>query len=162
MFIPLNAFSSTANSLVSNIIGEGKAGEVMPLIRRISRLSFLIMSVCVLLLCIFPGAVLSVYTNDALLISESIPSLYVIAAALLINSIACVFFNSVSGTGNTQSALILETGVLTVYTVYIYLSCMYWKLPIHLCFGAEILYFAGIFIGSAAYLRFADWQKKKI
>jgi hypothetical protein len=73
-----------------------------------------------------------------------------------------VFFNSVSGTGHTKSVLILETRVLTEYTVYIYLSGMYLKLPLHICFGAEILYFAGIFIGSAAYLRFADWQKKKI
>ncbi|MDR2680716.1 MAG: MATE family efflux transporter [Tannerella sp.] len=162
MFIPLNALSATSNTLVSNIIGEGKTGEVMPLIRRISQLSFLIMSVCVLLLCLFPKTVLSVYTNDVSLINESVPSIYVISVALIISSIASVFFNSVSGTGNTKSALILEIGVLILYTIYVYLSGMYMKLPVHICFGAEILYFAGIFIGSAAYLRFADWQKKKI
>jgi putative MATE family efflux protein len=162
MFIPLNALSATSNTLVSNIIGEGKVGEVMPLIRRISRISFLIMFVCVILLCIFPKAVLSVYTNDLSLINESVSSIYVISVALIISSIAGVFFNSVSGTGNTKSALILEIGVLMIYTVYICLTCMYFKLPIHICFGAEIVYFTGLFIGSAVYLRFAHWQKKKI
>ncbi|MDR1381432.1 MAG: MATE family efflux transporter, partial [Tannerella sp.] len=98
MFIPLNALSATSNTLVSNIIGEGKIGEVMSLVRRISRLSFLIMSACVLLLCLFPRAVLSVYTNDATLVSGSVPSVYVISIALIISSIASVFFNSVSGT----------------------------------------------------------------
>jgi Na+-driven multidrug efflux pump len=162
MFIPLNALSATSNTLVSNIIGEGKAGEVMPLIRRISRMSFLIMLVCVILLCAFPKAVLSVYTDDILLVSESIPSIYVTSIALVIGSIASVFFNSVSGTGNTRPALILEIGVLILYTVYVYLTGMYFKLPVHICIGAEIVYFTGLFIGSAVYLRVADWQKKRI
>ncbi|MDR0743472.1 MAG: MATE family efflux transporter [Tannerella sp.] len=162
MFIPLNALSATANTLVSNIIGEGKAGEVPPLIRRISRISFLIMFACVILLCIFPKAVLSVYTNDVSLINESVPSIYVISVALIISSIAGVFFNSVSGTGNTRSALIIDIVVLIIYTIYIYLTGMYFKLPVHICFSAEIIYFIGLFIGSAVYLRFADWQKKKI
>ncbi|MDR1098672.1 MAG: MATE family efflux transporter [Tannerella sp.] len=162
MFIPLNALSATSNTLVSNIIGEGKVGEVMPLIRRISRISFLIMSVCVILLCVFPKAVLSVYTDNILLINESVPSIYVISVALIIGSIASVFFNSVSGTGNTRSALILEIGVLILYTVYVYLTGMYFKLPVHICMGAEIVYFTGLFIGSVVYLRFANWQKKRI
>jgi putative MATE family efflux protein len=162
MFIPLNALSATSNTLVSNIIGEGKAGEVIPLVRRISRFSFFIMFACVLLLCVFPKAVLSIYTNDTSLIYESVSSIYVISIALIISSIGSVFFNSVSGTGNTRSALILEIGVLVVYTVYIYLTGMYFKLPIHICFSAEIIYFAGLLIGSAIYLRYADWQKKKI
>jgi putative MATE family efflux protein len=162
MFIPLNALSATSNTLVSNIIGEGKAGEVAPLIRRISRISFLIVLACVILLCLFPKAVLSVYTNDVSLIDDFVPSIYVTSVALVIGSVASVFFNSVSGTGNARSALMLEFGVLILYTVYIYLTGMYFKLPVYICFGAEIVYFSGLFIGSAVYLRFADWQKKRI
>ena len=162
MFIPLNALSATSNTLVSNIIGEGKVKEVMPLIRRISRLSFVIMLVYVLLLCLFPTLVLSIYTNDISLINESIPSIYVISVALIISSIACVLFNSISGTGNTKSALILELGVLAAYMVFIYIIGICLELPVHFCFCAEILYFVGLFIGSVAYLRFANWQKKKI
>ena len=162
MFIPLNALSATSNTLVSNIIGEGKVREVMPLIRRISWLSFVIMMVYVLLLCLFPKLVLSIYTNDMSLINESVPSIYVISIALIISSVACVFFNSISGTGNTKSALILELGVLALYSVFIYFIGIHLRLPVHICFCAEILYFVGIFIGSAIYLRYADWQKKKI
>jgi len=162
MFIPLNALSATSNTLVSNIIGEGKVGEVMPLIRRISKLSFIIMIVYVALLCIFPQYVLSIYTNNAALISESIPSLYVISIALVISSVASVYFNSISGTGNTKSALALELVVLALYTGVIYYIGIELKQPVHICFCVEILYFAGIFISSAIYLRFANWQKKKI
>ena len=162
MFIPLNALSATSNTLVSNIIGEGKVREVMPLIRRISWLSFVIMLVYVLLLCLFPRQVLSIYTNDITLINESVLSIYAISIALIISSIASVLFNSISGTGNTKSALILELVVLVVYTAFIYIIGIHFMLPVHVCFTAEILYFVGIFIGSAIYLRFANWQKKKI
>jgi len=162
MFIPLNALSATSNTLVSNIIGEGKVGEVMPLIRRISKLSFIIMLAYVSLLCVFPRYVLSIYTNNAALISESIPSIYVISIALIISSVGSVYFNSVSGTGNTKSALALELIVLALYTGAVYFIGIELKQPVHICFCVEILYFAGIFICSALYLRFANWQKKKI
>ena len=162
MFIPLNALSATSNTLVSNIIGEGKIKDVMPLIYRITRLSFYIMIVYVSLLCLFPKLILSIYTNDVALINESVPSLYVISIALIISSISCIFFNSISGTGNTKSALALEIGVLTLYVIYIYVTGIMMKLPVYICFTAEIVYFTGIFIGSIAYLKFANWQKKKI
>ena len=162
MFIPLNALSATSNTLVSNIIGEGRIRDVMSLVYRITRQSVLVMTVCVVLLCLFSKTVLSLYTNDLSLINESVSSIYVIAVALIISSIAGVFFNSVSGTGNTKSALILELGVLALYVVHIYLTGMYFNWPVHICLTAEVLYFVGLLVGSVLYLRFADWKKKKI
>jgi Na+-driven multidrug efflux pump len=162
MFIPVNALSVTSNTLVSNIIGEGKIKDVMSLIYRISRLSVAIISVCVLLLCLFSKTVLSLYTNDLSLINESVPSIYVVAIAMMTSSIACVFFNSVSGTGNTKSAMLLEMVVLALYALHIYVVGVYYKFPVHICMTAEIVYFMGLLIGSVLYLRFARWEKKKI
>jgi Na+-driven multidrug efflux pump len=59
---------------------------------------------------------LSIYTNDAVLLSDSVPSLYVIAATALICSMATVVFNGLSGTGNTRPAFVIELGVLVIYT----------------------------------------------
>ncbi|MDR3309428.1 MAG: MATE family efflux transporter [Tannerella sp.] len=162
MFIPLNALSATSNTLVTNIIGEGRISDVMPLVRRISRMSFFIMFVCVSLICIFPEEVLMVYTDDISLINESVLSIYVISVALIISSIASVFFNSVSGTGNTKPALLLELGVLVIYTVSILVLGLYFRQPVHICFTVEIIYFAGLFIGSILYLRYANWQHKRV
>jgi putative MATE family efflux protein len=162
MFIPINALSATTNTLVSNIIGEGKIAGVMPLIRRISRFSFFTVTGFVLLLCLFSTSVLAIYTKDWTLINSSVPSIYAIAGALIFGSIACVYFYGISGTGNTKSALILELGVLSVYIVYIYLTGIVYKLPVHICLIAEIVYFVSLLIGSMLYLRFANWKKIKI
>lgn len=63
LLIPVQALSTTANTLVSNLIGAGGSSGVVTLLHKISRMSFLIMVVCVGLCVAFPGSILSVYTN---------------------------------------------------------------------------------------------------
>ena len=59
------AFASTTNAMVSNIIGQGKEDKVMELIWKIVKLSVCIVTLLCLLLNLFPGAVLSIYGQDA-------------------------------------------------------------------------------------------------
>ena len=106
LLIPVNALATTTNSLVSNAIGAGGIQYVMPLINKIARFSFFIMLGLVGLSVLFPQFLLSVYTSEAALITESVPSVYVICCAMLIASVANVVFNGISGTGNTQAAQI--------------------------------------------------------
>lgn len=111
LLIPVQALSTTANTLVSNLIGAGGSSGVVTLLHKISRMSFLIMVVCVGLCVAFPGSILSVYTNEEALLVESVSALYVVCGAMLIASLANVYFNGISGTGNTQAALVLEVFV---------------------------------------------------
>ena len=87
LLIPVNALATTTNSLVSNAIGAGGIQYVMPLINKIARFSFFIMLGLVGLSVLFPQFLLSVYTSEAALITESVPSVYVICCAMLIASI---------------------------------------------------------------------------
>ena len=162
MLIPVNALATTTNSLVSNAIGAGGIQHVMPLINKIARFSFFIMLALVIVTAIFPQAMLSIYTNEAALITESVPSVYVICCAMLIASVANVVFNGISGTGNTQAALLLETITILIYGSYIIFIGMWLKAPIEWCFTIEIVYYTLLFITSYIYLKKAKWQNKKI
>lgn len=162
MFIPVNALSTTTNTMVSNLMGAGKFPMVIPLIRRIAGISMGIMLLFSAMLSLFPGTILSIYTNDVSLIASSVPSVYVIALATLCCSVASIVFSGVSGTGNTRSAFGLEMIVLVVYTLFIYVSGIWLQQPVHICFIAEIVYFSGLLIVSVAYLRWSAWDKKKI
>ena len=119
ILIPVQALSTTANTLVSNLIGAGGIESVMQLMGRIAKVSFFVVLVCVALMVMIPQTFLSVYTGDATLQAESVPSLYVIGGAMLIASVANIYFNGISGTGNTQAALYLETSTLIIYAVYV-------------------------------------------
>jgi putative MATE family efflux protein len=162
MFIPVNSLATTTNTLVSNLMGEGKAAQVIPLIRRMACISTGIMMCFSCVLCLFSRAVLSVYTNDAMLLADSIPSLYVIAAATLICSMATVVFNGLSGTGNTRPAFLIELGVLVIYLLFIYVAGVRLRQPVHICYLCESLYFLGLLAGCVWYFRFAAWEKKRI
>ena len=72
LLIPVQALSTTANTLVSNLIGSGGVLKVVGLLHRIAWMSFLIMIVCVILCLLFPQAILSVYTSEAALVMESV------------------------------------------------------------------------------------------
>lgn len=162
LLIPVQALSTTANTLVSNLIGAGGSSGVVTLLHKISRMSFLIMVVCVGLCMAFPGSILSVYTNEEALLVESVSALYVVCGAMLIASLANVYFNGISGTGNTQVALVLEVFVQVFYALYIIVVGMVIQAPVDVCFTTEVIYYVLMLGSSLIYLKKAKWQNKKI
>lgn len=162
MFIPVNALATTANSLVSNAIGSGGISHVTALIKKIATLSLLIMLAFSTIIALFPHTILSIYTSNIELINDSVPSVYVICIAMVIASVANVVFNSISGTGNTRSALIIETVTLVFYVLYIILMGMIIQAPVEYCFTTEVLYYAFLLLASYIYLKKAKWQNKKV
>ena len=160
--IQIFAFSSTSSTLVSNSIGAGKSGEVVSLIWKIARLALAISLIIVLFLLIFPEPVLRIYTSDMELIRLSIPSLHIILIVILTLSVGNVFFQSVSGTGNTRSALMIESSTLIIYVFWAWFTAIHLKTPLAVCWIAELIY--AFLLGSISfiYFRYAKWQNKTI
>ena len=160
--IPVFALASTSGTLVSNTIGAGKSDEVIALIWKIVRLTLTISAVIVIVLFLFPEPILRIYTSNPELISASIPSFNVILIVLLTYSIGNVFFQSISGTGNTRSALMIESLTLVIYVIWIWFVAIRLEAPLAICWVAEWIYafFLGLF--SFIYFRYAKWQNKKI
>jgi hypothetical protein len=111
---------------------------------------------------ISPEMFLAVYTNEVALLADSIPSAYVIGGAMLVAAVSNVYFNGISGTGNTQAALWLEGGTLVVYALYIFIIGWWVQAPVSVCFTTEILYYLILLLASVIYLKKAKWQNKKI
>ncbi len=162
MFIPVNSLSTTTNSFVSNLIGAGHTDQVLATIRHIAKWSLGIMVVFAAVICVMPRAIASIYTNDPALIDSSVTSMYVIAGAMLLSSVSGVVFNGVSGTGNTRSALWMELVTLCFYCLYLYIAGFHFRLPVHLCFLSEFIYYSFLLTFSILYLKKAAWQHKKI
>lgn len=162
LLIPTHALAATANSLVSNTIGAGKIEEVKPLIWKITQVSLLIMVVLVSITALFPTIALAIYTNEPSTIQLGVSSLYVVIFSMLVASVANILFGAISGTGNTRSALMLEMIVLGVYTLYIWVIGILLMMPVDICFTAEIVYYAVLFVVSYLYLTKGKWQNKQI
>lgn len=108
------------------------------------------------------GSILSFYTNEEALLLESVPTLYMVCGAILIASLANVQFAGISGTGNTQAALVLEVFVQVFYSFYIIVVGMVIQAPVDVCFTTEVIYYVLMLGSSLIYLKKAKWQSKKI
>ena len=162
MWVVLSAFASTCSTLVSNIIGEGHQDKVMSLVKRILKISYGIISVMVILFCLFPEAMARIYTNIPDLIRDSAPSLIVMTSAYLLNVGAQVFFLAVSGTGSTKTAFKLELIALTAYTIYCTVVVEIMKADVAVCWTAEHVYGGVLFICSWWYMRSGRWKNRRI
>lgn len=163
-FIPLNAYSTSANTLVSNTMGANRVSDVIPLIKRICIVS--VGSVLLVMIAMFVAPefwVSLVASNEsATLAQETVPALLVVVAALPILSISTVLFSAISGTGNTKDALILEVSVLIAYVAYMYWIVIVKQAPVAVCWTVEYVYWGGIMLISMLYFKYAKWQIKKV
>jgi putative MATE family efflux protein len=160
--IPIYALSATSSTLVSNTIGAGKSDEVIALIWKIVRLALTISIVLAIVLFLIPEPVLRIYTSNPELIKAAIPSLHVIVFVILTMSVGNIFFQSVSGTGNTRSALKIECTTLVFYIFWIWFSAIHLKAPLAVCWTAEWIYAFLLGTFSLLYFRYAKWQGKRI
>lgn len=161
LMIPVFAFGSTTNSLVSNLIGEGKSDKVTGVIRKVATMNFVLIGVLVGIAAIIPGLIVRIYTNDLSLINDTVPVLYVIIITLFFFSYSSILFNGVSGTARTEIALLIEVITIGIYLVVAWLLVVIWKLPIHLVWTAEIVYFVIMGILSYYYLKSGHWKTAK-
>jgi MATE family multidrug resistance protein len=156
------AFASATNTIVSNIIGQGKEEEVMPLIRRIIKVSFSISLVLFVLLNIWPEWFLFFFDQGEGFISDAIPVIRVVSLALLMMSFGTIWLNAVTGTGNTKVNLLIETITIVVYCVYVYLTLEYWNLPITIGWISEWVYWLSMFTMAFFYMRSGRWKNKQM
>ena len=156
------AFASTANTMVSNIIGQGRTDEVLPLIKRIARISFMFATVSFLVLNIWPEWFLSFYSRGEDFISMGTPVIRVVSSALLLMSVGTVWLNAVTGTGNTRVNLFIEFVTIVLYSAYVYLVLEYWNLSITIGWISEWIYWLTILIMAYLYFRTGKWKNKVI
>lgn len=156
------ALATTCNTMVSNVIGQGKQRDVVPVIKKISKLSLGYALIVATLLIIFSKEFLSIYSKDAALVLYAIPSLRVIVAAMAIMSLSTVAFNGVVGTGNTVINLTIEISCVFLYLVYCYFIIYKLQSDLYLCWGSEFVYWTCLLITSVLYLRSGKWRGKKI
>lgn len=162
LMIPVWAFSVTTNTLVSNTIGRGYPQLVIPIIRKIT--GFTLFSVITILipLIFIPGLLIRVYTPDASLIVDSIPSVYVIFGAIIVFALSQNMFSGVSGTGNTKHALLIELFTLVIYLIVTWYIGIKLSQPIEMVWFCEYIYFGGLGVFSFFYLKSKRWQSKII
>lgn len=155
------AFAATANTMVSNVIGQGMSKRVMILVGRIILLSAGSTLFIFIPVQFFTREILSIFNNDAAFLEMAIPVLKIVSVAILMMSVSTVCLNAVTGTGNTRVNLMIEMVTIVLYCVYVYVVMDVYNLSIAWGWGSEWVYWSSIFIMSFAYLKSGKWNNAR-
>lgn len=157
------ALAATTNSMVSNVLGQVKKDLVLPLVWKITRLSFSIGVVVCAVLNFFPEVYLSLFRpNDAAFITEGIPVLRLIGVVMLFLSIGTVWLNAVTGTGNSRVTFLVEIGAIVFYCIYVFVVMEMQQLSILWGWMSEVLYWTLLFALSFLYMISKRWKSTVI
>lgn len=162
MFMILLAFASVCSSVVSNMIGEGRENDVRKVINRHVKLTYAIILPVALLFVVSPRLFISIYTDIPVLVDASVRSVWVMCFSYLVLIPANIYFQSVSGTGNTQKAFWLEMAALVVYMVYITVLILEMRVDVAWAWTSETVYGLLMFLLSWAYIRKGNWRSRRI
>lgn len=161
LITPCFAFATTTNTLVSRIIGTGHPEQVFSTINKIIKNCIICTIPIILIIMIFPIQVASIYTDDINFAQLVVPSIYVICLGTILQGVGNGYFEAVSGTGNTSAALYLEAAILVVYIIFIAIMTHATD-NVQWVWTAELLYGGLLAIVCYLYMKFANWNKKRI
>ncbi len=156
------AFAATTNTMVSNLIGQGKQDKVIEVINKIVQLSTSAAIIVGIFLNLFPGVFLSIYGQHVEFIEAAVPVVRVVSSALVLMSFSAIWLNAVTGTGNSKMNLLIEFITITAYCIYVYVVLQVLNLSIVVGWMSEWLYWTSIFSLSYWYIKSGKWKGRKI
>ena len=162
IFMPIIAFASTASTLVSNAMGAARTGDVMLIIRRCIAMSYAVIVPLIIIIAFIPQTYMRIFTDNVAILQGSVASVYVMLGFNLIAIPACIFFHSVSGTGNTRLALGVEVVATILYAIAIYGIIFSIRADVAVCWSVEYIYWTTILICSVLYFRYGKWRENSL
>lgn len=162
LMIPVWGLSSAATTIISNLIGQGRKHEVMEVVKKIVLISFVSNLIFVQSIVFFPAQVISVFTADANLIAATIPLMRVITFALISFSVGMIVFSSLSGTGKTTTALVIELISISIYLSLAFFISWAYDATASMVWLVEVIYFGIMGLAAFYFLKRGSWQKLQI
>ncbi len=162
IMVPVFSLADAANTYVSNLMGEKRFDSVIPVINKTLILGLLVNLFFFALINLFPETVMGLFTPDETVFRDAISTVRLTTFSMFLFTLGFVPFRAISGTGNTRTALAIESLSVIIYLIYTFFSTHYWNLPLHLVWASEFIYFGFLIILSVTYLKWGNWRSKEI
>jgi putative MATE family efflux protein len=155
--IPTWSLGSTANTIISNLVGQRNISEISVAIRRISFVSLGFAFFSSLLIYLFPDFCIGIFINkfdSTALMPMAKSSLPVIFVIFIMMSFSNIVFNGVISVGDIFIALGIEVVVVILYIIYFMLILNQPWASVWWVWTAEWVYWLAMFAGSMMFLRY--------
>ena len=162
IWVGIWAFAAASNTMVSNIIGQGKSRLVSYLTWKIARMSLIYAAAVCLPVFLFSRDLVSAFRNDPFLVEFAQPALHVVLISTLVMSVSTVVFNAVVGTGSTLINMTIEIFCVVLYVLYCNIVIERMRLSLSWAWGSEFVYWSSLLLISFIFLRSGKWRGKNI
>jgi putative MATE family efflux protein len=153
------AFGSSANTIISNLIGQGKEKEMFSVLKKMVTISVVGMSILVLFLNLFPGTFLGLFGQKEGFIDSGTSTLRIVSSAMIILCVGVIWLNAVVATGKTQVVFWIEVAGIVSYLIYVWIVIEVMKMSIEAAWMSEWIYWIVLFLPSYFYLKYGNWQQ---
>ena len=162
VMVPIFSLADATNTFVSNLMGEKSFDKIIPLVWKTTILGLAVNFSFFILVSLYPEFSVGLFTTDASLIQDAMKPLVVITISMFLFTLAFLPFRAVSGTGNTRTALLIESIGVAIYLVYTYYVAVIAEMELYIVWTSEFVYFGFMLVLSVAYLRWGNWRAREI
>jgi putative MATE family efflux protein len=160
--LPIDGFSDTTTTVVSNFIGQDDSRRIGAVVRRAMGWSAALVLPLLTVAAAIPELPLAIFTSDPTVLEGAVASLRVVSLAVMIVIPAEMVFAAVAGTGDTRTTLLIELVFSTTVLAYVYSAALVFHLPLAAIWVGEILGWLACFMLSLLWLRSERWKRLDI
>ncbi len=139
--VPVWGLNSAVNTLVSNVIGQGKKEQAKSIMYKVLHISIIITLISLIGHVFFPVQLLSIFVqSNPILVQDCVPSLRVMIFVQLSFAIAYIYTGALEGAGDVKFIMFMEIILCLAYLVLAYLLVFYWHLGAITVWVSEFFY----------------------
>jgi putative MATE family efflux protein len=156
--VPIWGLNSAVNTLVSNVIGQGKKEEAKQIMYKVLHISILVTLITITGHIFFPAQLLSVFVqNNPDLVQASVPSFRIMIFVQISFAIAYIYTGALEGSGDVKFIMIMEIVLCVAYIILTYLLVFYWHLGAITVWIGELCYWVWVWICALWRMRGTKW-----
>lgn len=154
--------ANATNSLISNLIGQGRQDEIFVLLRKVIIVALGFSVIFFLFIMIYPQGFIQIFTNDDTIIQLATNPVRIVGVCLIIMAVSSILFRAVTGTGATRYSLLLVFITLIVYMVYVVILIKVLNVNLTVAWTSEIVYWLVLAWLCWKYLKSGRWKEYKV
>lgn len=154
------AFGSSANTIISNLIGQGKVNDMFLVIKKMYKITFMGMLILVIFLNLFPEMFFKLFGQNEDFTEAGRSVLWIVSVAMLILCIGVIWLNAVVATGQTKIVFWIEFIGISSYLLYVWYVIEIAKCSLEVAWMSEWIYWSVLFLLSYLYLTFGNWRSQ--
>lgn len=160
LLVPAFSYNQTTNTLVSNLLGQGRDDLIFPLIKKVMVFVMSVNVICFMVLLNIPDILIGLFTNNEDLFETSKRILWIIGLAMFFVASGFSMLGAITGIGHTKVCLIIDAICIVTYLTYVVMVALILKYPLEMVWYGEFAYFGMLTILCFLYLRFSNWRMK--